>query len=53
MNNEKVPYPPSYGEIYPAIPAAEISGQNVGWQAPSIEVVSTQPPPVYVTQHPG
>ena len=55
MNNEKVPYPPAYGEIYPTIPTAEISGHNnnAGWQAPNIEIDSTPPPPVYITQDPG
>lgn len=57
MNHEKVPYPPAYTEIYPAVPVGEMNPQNMGWQQPNIEVVMPQQPPAsygtVVTQQPG
>lgn len=50
---EKTPYPPAYTEIYPVVPPAENSQQNMGWSGPATEDVVTQPPPVYVTQPVG
>jgi hypothetical protein len=52
--DEKVPYPPAYTEIYPAVPVVEVGGPSapsMGWQQPDMNL--PQQPPVYVTQPPG
>lgn len=57
MNHEKVPYPPAYTEIYPAVPVGEMNPQNMGWQQPNVEVVMPQQPPAsygtVISQQPG
>jgi hypothetical protein len=54
MSHEKVPYPPAYTEIYPAVPVEQ---QNMGWQNPTAEVVMPQQPTItygtVITQQPG